>query len=158
MSTILIGKSDLASVELDVRFGNRHGMIAGATDTGETVSLMFLAESFSPLGVPVVLADVKGDLAGLSQPANSPPNDKFKARLDKLGLKDWKPQANPVVFSDLYGKPGHLFDLTKSRVVRQQIEERIGIRFVDVRYERRCCQRTWRLVCIKTSSLAGSVG
>ena len=107
MSTILIGRNDSTSVELDARFGNRHGMIAGATGTGKTVSLMVLAEGFSRLGVPVFVADVKGDIAGLSQAAASPPSDKLQARLDKLGLKDWKAQANPVVFWDLYGKLGH---------------------------------------------------
>ncbi len=106
MSTILIGKSDSASVELDVRFGNRHGMIAGATGTGKTVSLMVLAEGFSRLGVPVVLADVKGDMAGLAK-ESVPASDKLQARLDKLGLEDWKPQANPVIFWDLYGELGH---------------------------------------------------
>lgn len=106
MSTILIGKSDSAAVELDARFGNRHGMIAGATGTGKTVSLMVLAEGFSRLGVPVVLADVKGDMAGLAK-ASAPASDKLQARLDKLGLKDWEPQANPVIFWDLYGELGH---------------------------------------------------
>lgn len=107
MSTILIGRNDSASVELDARFGNRHGMIAGATGTGKTVSLMVLAEGFSRLGVPVVLSDVKGDLAGLSQAASLPPSDKLQTRLNKLGLDDWQAQANPVIFWDLYGEQGH---------------------------------------------------
>jgi DNA helicase HerA-like ATPase len=106
VNDILIGKNASASVALDPRFGNRHGMIAGATGTGKSVSLMVLAEGFSRLGVPVVLADVKGDLAGLSQPAGVP-GDKLKARLVKLGLTGWAPAANPVVFWDLYGKLGH---------------------------------------------------
>jgi len=103
---ILIGKNEITAVELDPRFGNRHGMIAGATGTGKTVSLMVLAEGFSRLGAPVFLADVKGDIAGMSQAA-SPPGDKLKARLEKLGIgKSWQPAANPVVFWDLYGKLG----------------------------------------------------
>ncbi len=107
MNEILIGKNDATSVALDPHFGNRHGMIAGATGTGKSVSLMVLAEGFSKRGVPVFLADVKGDLAGLSQAATSPPSDKLKARLDKLGIADaWRPAANPVVFWDLYGKLG----------------------------------------------------
>ncbi|MGN6236802.1 helicase HerA-like domain-containing protein [Dyella sp.] len=106
MSQILIGRNDSTSVSLDPRYGNRHGMIAGATGTGKSVSLMVLAEGFSRLGVPCFLADAKGDLAGLAVAAGEP-GDKLKARLDKLKLSDWKPQANPVVFWDLYGKLGH---------------------------------------------------
>jgi DNA helicase HerA-like ATPase len=107
MNNILIGRNDTTAVELDPRFGNRHGMIAGATGTGKTVSLMVLAEGFSRLGTPVFVADVKGDIAGMSQPAASPPGDKLTARLAKLGIeKSWQPDANPVVFWDLYGKLG----------------------------------------------------
>jgi len=106
MSQILIGRNDSTSVSLDPRYGNRHGMIAGATGTGKSVSLMVLAEGFSRLGVPCFLADAKGDLAGLAMAAGEP-GDKLKARLDKLKLTDWKAQANPVVFWDLYGKLGH---------------------------------------------------
>ncbi|RAP59186.1 helicase HerA-like domain-containing protein [Oleiagrimonas sp. MCCC 1A03011] len=106
MDNILIGKNDDAAVELEPRFGNRHGMIAGATGTGKSVSLMVLAEGFSRRGVPVFLADVKGDLAGLSQPAPAP-GEKLRARLDKLGLNGWSPSANPVVFWDLYARLGH---------------------------------------------------
>ncbi|MET0503986.1 MAG: helicase HerA-like domain-containing protein, partial [Luteibacter sp.] len=106
MPTILIGRNDDAAVELDSRYGNRHGMIAGATGTGKSVSLMLLAEGFSRLGVPCFLADAKGDLAGLAMAAGAP-SDKLAARLAKLGLHDWKPQANPVVFWDIYGKAGH---------------------------------------------------
>ncbi|MBS0380951.1 MAG: DUF853 family protein [Proteobacteria bacterium] len=106
MSDILIGRNDATAVELDPRFGNRHGMIAGATGTGKTVSLMVLAEGFSRLGTPVFMADVKGDIAGMSQAAG-PAGDKLKARLEKLGIdKAWQPAANPVVFWDLYGKLG----------------------------------------------------
>ncbi|WP_267220574.1 helicase HerA-like domain-containing protein [Dyella silvae] len=106
MTDILIGRNDHASVNLDARYGNRHGMIAGATGTGKSVSLMVLAEGFSKLGVPCFLADAKGDLAGLSMPA-AEPGDKLKARLAQLGITDWKPQANPVIFWDIYGKLGH---------------------------------------------------
>ena len=106
MTDILIGRNDSTSVGLDPHYGNRHGMIAGATGTGKSVSLMVLAEGFSKLGVPCFLADAKGDLAGLAMAANAP-GDKLKARLDKLQLADWKPQANPVIFWDIYGKLGH---------------------------------------------------
>jgi DNA helicase HerA-like ATPase len=103
VNEILIGKSDV-EVWLHARYANRHGMVAGATGTGKSVSLMLMAEGFSRLGVPVFLADVKGDLAGLSQAGTM--SDKLKARIDKLGI-DWTPTANPVVFWDIYGKLGH---------------------------------------------------
>jgi hypothetical protein len=106
MTEILIGRNDSTSVSLDAQYGNRHGMIAGATGTGKSVSLMVLAEGFSRLGVPCFLADAKGDLAGLAMAAGEP-GDKLKARLAKLKLTDWKAQANPVIFWDIYGKLGH---------------------------------------------------
>ncbi len=104
MSDILIGKGE-ENVYLLPKYANRHGMVAGATGTGKSVSLMLLAEGFSKLGVPVFLADVKGDFAGLSQPGVM--SEKLKARLEKLGVTDWAPMANPVVFWDIYGKAGH---------------------------------------------------
>ncbi len=84
---------------------NRHGLIAGATGTGKTVTLQLLAENFSRLGVSVFSADVKGDLAGLSRPANR--NSKIEHRLEKLKLTGFQPQAAPVVFWDLAGINGH---------------------------------------------------
>ena len=115
MPDILIGRNDTADVSLDPHYGNRHGMVAGATGTGKSVSLMVLAEGFSRLGVPCVLADVKGDLAGLAMAA-SEPDDRIKARLSKLRLPDWQPQANPVIFWDLYGKRGHPLRTTVSEM------------------------------------------
>ncbi len=103
MNEILVGKSD-QDVWLHAKYANRHGMIAGATGTGKSVSLMVLAEGFSKLGVPVFLADVKGDLAGLAQAGAI--GAKLKERIDRLGI-DWVPNANPVVFWDIYGKLGH---------------------------------------------------
>ena len=112
MNDILIGKGD-SEVFLLPKYANRHGMVAGATGTGKSVSLMLLAEGFSKLGVPVFLADVKGDLAGLSQAGVM--NDKLKARIDKLGF-DWAAGANPVVFWDIYGKGGHPVRATVSEM------------------------------------------
>src|SRR5438874_6871514 len=81
---------------------NRHGLIAGATGTGKTVTLQTLAESFSTRGVPVFMADIKGDLAGMSQPgANNP---KIIARAKELDLGDFKGEACPVVFWDVFGE------------------------------------------------------
>jgi DNA helicase HerA-like ATPase len=106
MTEILIGRNESTQVTLDPRYGNRHGMIAGATGTGKSVSLMLLAEGFSKIGVPCFLADAKGELAGLAMPA-AEPGETLKARLEKLCITDWKPQADPVVFWDIYGKLGH---------------------------------------------------
>ena len=116
MNEILLGKTvpDSRDVFLHARYGNRHGMIAGATGTGKSVSLMVMAEGFSRLGVPVFLADVKGDLAGLSQAAVI--TDKLKPRLEKLGLTNFAPAANPVVFWDIYGKLGHPVRATVSEM------------------------------------------
>ena len=104
MSSIQLGKGG-QDVYLLAKYGNRHGLIAGATGTGKSVSLMVLAEGFSRLGVPVFLSDVKGDLAGLSQSAVI--SEKLQARIDRLGLTDWKAEASPVVFWDIYGRNGH---------------------------------------------------
>ncbi|MBS0487562.1 MAG: DUF853 family protein [Proteobacteria bacterium] len=118
-NAILLGKSQLPDsatpeIYLQAKYGNRHGMIAGATGTGKSVSLMVMAEGFSRLGVPVFLADVKGDLAGLSQAAVV--TDKLKPRLEKLGITNFTPAANPVVFWDIYGKLGHPVRATVSEM------------------------------------------
>ena len=84
---------------------NRHGLIAGATGTGKTVTLQRLAEQFSSIGVPVFMADVKGDLSGLGAAGMS--SEKLKARLDQLKIDDWQPQACPTVFWDIFGVQGH---------------------------------------------------
>jgi len=103
MEQIFLGKGDI-KVYLQAALANRHGMVAGATGTGKSVSLMVMAEGFSRLGVPVFVADVKGDLAGLSQAGSS--NGKITERVQKLEM-DWTPRANPVEFWDIYGVKGH---------------------------------------------------
>ena len=87
------------------KMANRHGLIAGATGTGKTVTLQSMAEGFSALGVPIFMADVKGDLAGMSQAGGG--NPKVDARVAQLGLTDFRPQAYPVTFWDVFGKKGH---------------------------------------------------
>jgi DNA helicase HerA-like ATPase len=104
MSEILIGKGD-KPVYLLTKYANRHGMIAGATGTGKSVSLMVLAEGFSKLGVPVFLADVKGDLAGLAAAGSATP--KLSERLTRLGLDPPAWAAVPVTFWDVFGEAGH---------------------------------------------------
>ena len=101
---IRIAKADVFQYILP-KMANRHGLIAGATGTGKTVTLQTLAEGFSRLGVPVFMADVKGDLSGMSQAGGG--NPKVDARVQLLGLTDYKPQASPVTFWDVFGKKGH---------------------------------------------------
>ena len=95
------------SLRLD--YANRHGLIAGATGTGKTVTLQILAEGFSAAGVPVVLSDVKGDLSGLaaSGRADFKLHDAFTARADTIGLNPYSYGAVPVTFWDVFGEQGH---------------------------------------------------
>ena len=115
---ILLGKSvttpQSGQVFLQPRLGNRHGLVAGATGTGKTVTLMTLAEGFSRIGVPVFLADVKGDVAGLAAAGGS--NEKLQARIDQIGIGDYRNEANPVVFWDLFGVSGHPVRATISEI------------------------------------------
>ncbi len=104
LSDLLIGKGELQKFLLP-GYGNRHGLITGATGTGKTVTLQILAEGFSKIGVPVFLADVKGDLSGLSQAAG--PHRKITERIDKIGIENYQSRAYPIVFWDLFGKSGH---------------------------------------------------
>lgn len=99
-----IGKGE-KTVELLSRMSNRHGLIAGATGTGKTISLKVLAEHFSDIGVPVFLADVKGDLASLAEPGSM--NDKLKERIDTIGLESFSFSSFPIRLWDVYGKLGH---------------------------------------------------
>jgi len=92
-------------IHLLPQLANRHGLIAGATGTGKTVTLQRLAEGFSRIGVPVFMADVKGDLAGLSQPGEA--KGKIKERIEQLGLNNFAFEACPVVFWDAFGTQGH---------------------------------------------------
>lgn len=93
---------------------NRHGLVAGATGTGKTVTLQTMAESFSRIGVPVFVADIKGDVSGISQPAGD--NPKIKARVEQLGLTDWAASGNPVTFWDVFGEQGHPVRTTVSEM------------------------------------------
>ncbi|MGE8287797.1 MAG: helicase HerA-like domain-containing protein, partial [Stenotrophomonas sp.] len=116
MDPILLGKgvTDDIAVTLLPRFGNRHGLIAGATGTGKTVTLMTLAEGFSRLGVPVFMADVKGDVAGLAVPGEG--GEKLAQRAAEIGVDGYAPAASPVVFWDLYGQQGHPVRTTVSEM------------------------------------------
>lgn len=115
---LFVGKAVTTDAGGDVvllpKYGNRHGLVAGATGTGKTVTLMTLAEGFSRLGVPVFLADVKGDVAGLAVAGT--PSEKLAARVAQLGMTDYRNEAAPVVFWDLWGKAGHPVRTTVSEM------------------------------------------
>jgi uncharacterized protein len=111
MNEILIGKGDVP-VNVLAKYSNRHGLIAGATGTGKSVSLMVLAEGFSRMGVPVFMADVKGDVSGLAMAGVS--NEKIASRVELIGIEGYVNEASPTVFWDLYGKKGHPIRTTVS--------------------------------------------
>jgi DNA helicase HerA-like ATPase len=121
---IFIGKGD-RPVYLLPRLANRHGLIAGATGTGKTVSLQILAEDFSRRGVPVFLSDVKGDLSGISQTGKA--NPKLQARADDIGLENYRFEAFPVVFWDLFGKKGHRLRATVSEMGPLLLARMLGL-------------------------------
>ncbi len=116
MDSILLGKgvTDDMLVNLNLKFGNRHGLVAGATGTGKTVTLMTLAEGFSRSGVPVFVADVKGDVSGLAVAGDG--GEKLLQRARDIGIDDYAPGGSPVVFWDLYGKLGHPVRTTVSEM------------------------------------------
>jgi len=113
MNHILIGKGE-RPVNLLAKYGNRHGLVAGATGTGKTISLQVLAEGFSRLGVPVFMADVKGDVSGLALAGVT--NEKIQQRVANIGIEDYVNEANPVVFWDVFGKAGHPVRTTISEI------------------------------------------
>jgi DNA helicase HerA-like ATPase len=110
---IVIGKGDTQQL-LRLSLANRHGLIAGATGTGKTVSLQILAEGLSDRGVPVFMADVKGDLAGISMAGA--PNPKLDERAATVGLADYARRGFPTVFWDLLGEQGHPIRTTVSEM------------------------------------------
>ncbi|OGP76194.1 MAG: ATP-binding protein [Deltaproteobacteria bacterium RBG_16_49_23] len=110
---ILIAKGKY-DVLLLPKMANRHGLIAGATGTGKTVTLRVLAEQFSRTGVPVFMADIKGDLSGLPLPGGE--NPKVVERVSKLGLKDFSFEKYPVTFWDVWGEQGHPVRTTVSEM------------------------------------------
>lgn len=97
-----------------LKWANRHGLIAGATGTGKTITLQALAEGFSREGVPVFMADVKGDLTGLCQPSSS--EDFVLKRVALIGLEGFKPAACPCAFWDVFGEKGHPVRTTISEI------------------------------------------
>jgi len=111
--TLLIGKGDVP-VSLRLKYANRHGLIAGATGTGKTVTLQILTEGFSRAGVPVFLADVKGDLSGLATAGET--KSFIDKRAETIGIAPMSYRGLPVVFWDLFGAQGHAIRATVSEV------------------------------------------
>ena len=105
VSPLVIARHQENELALLPGLANRHGLITGATGTGKTITLQVLAERFSSIGVPVFMADVKGDLSGLAAPGVDSP--KLKQRLDSLGVSDWAPAKFPAAFWDVSGAQGH---------------------------------------------------
>ena len=108
--TIFIGSdTDGVRQELRLKKANRHGLIAGATGTGKTITLQILTEGFSKQGVPVFAVDVKGDLSGISQSGSETHklHEKLISRSNRIGLEDYSYRVFPTIFRDFYGKQGH---------------------------------------------------
>ena len=112
-AAIFVGAST-ADQYLLLKYANRHGLIAGATGTGKTVTLQTIAEGFSAYGVPVVMADVKGDLSGVSQAGGN--NPRALERAGQLGIEGYAGRAFPTIFWDLFGEKGHPIRTTVSEV------------------------------------------
>jgi len=102
---ILIGKSGDKELAILPDKANRHGLITGASGSGKTVTAKVMAESFSAMGVPVLIADVKGDLAGTCLPGED--SEKIQSRLNSLGIEGFQFKGFPTVFWDIFGKDGH---------------------------------------------------
>lgn len=118
MDSIFIGKNAVGPELLNLKRANRHGLIAGATGTGKTVTLQGIIEGFSAAGVPSFVADVKGDLSGLAI-AGSPQSkthDIFAGRAAEIGQQDWAYKDNPAQFWDLFGEQGHPVRTTVSEM------------------------------------------
>src|SRR3990167_5626858 len=105
ISPLLIARNSSTQCELLPGLANRHGLVTGATGTGKTVTLQTLAENFSKIGVPVFMADVKGDLSGISQAGHI--GDKMAAILKERGIEKPEPLACPVTLWDVFGEQGH---------------------------------------------------
>ena len=114
-----------APVYLLPQMANRHGLIAGATGTGKTVSLKVLAEGFSAMGVPVFLSDIKGDLSGMVRPGEH--SDGLAERLAKVGVSSFQYQSFPTVFWDVYGEQGHPVRATVSEMGPLLLSRMLGL-------------------------------
>ena len=112
-------------IYLEPGMANRHGLIAGATGTGKTVTLKVLAEAFSDMGVPVFMADVKGDLSGMCRPGTE--NKHIRRSIDSMGLGNFQYQSYPVTFWDVYGKKGLNVRTTISEMGPELLSRLLGL-------------------------------
>ena len=112
-------------IYLEPGMANRHGLIAGATGTGKTVTLKVLAESFSDMGVPVFLADIKGDLSGMCLPGQE--NKHIRRSIDSMNITDFDYTAYPVRFFDVYGRQGHPVRTTISEMGPELLSRLLGL-------------------------------
>lgn len=127
---IVIAKTaNLKSLAILPNMANRHGLITGATGTGKTVTLQKMAESFSAIGVPVFMADVKGDLSGIGAPGLL--SEKLQSRLVSLDVEDWQARAVPVTFWDVYGEQGHPVRATVASLGALLISRLLGLNDVQ---------------------------
>ncbi|MBI4938659.1 MAG: DUF853 family protein [Nitrosomonadales bacterium] len=126
---LLIAKNAEKELFLLPQMANRHGLITGATGTGKTVTLQSLAESFSRIGVPVFLSDIKGDLSGLCKTGGG--NEKVAARVAQLQLDDFKHRAYPVAFWDVFGETGHPVRATVSDMGPQLLGRMLNLNEVQ---------------------------
>jgi DNA helicase HerA-like ATPase len=127
---LLLGGRNHKQLLMDASMANRHGMIAGATGTGKTVTMQILAEEFSKIGVPVLLADVKGDVSGLACAATAHP--KIDERIEEIAITDYQMLANPVVFWDFYGKLGHPVRATVGELGPLMLSNLLGLNDTQV--------------------------
>ena len=127
---IYMGLAGDKRVELALNMCNRHGLIAGASGTGKTVTMKVMAESFSDAGVPVFLCDVKGDVAGICAPGQS--SEGMEKRIDKFGLRDrFVYQGYPTTFWDVYQEGGHAVRATVSDMGPELLSRILGLTAVQ---------------------------
>lgn len=123
---IYMGLADGQRVEMYPSMSNRHGLIAGASGTGKTITMKVMAESFSDAGVPVFLCDVKGDVAGICAPGVS--NEGMEKRIDKFGIRDtFAYKAYPTTFWDIYQEGGHAVRATVSDMGPELLSRILGL-------------------------------
>ena len=123
---IYLGLADGRRVSMALNMANRHGLIAGASGTGKTITMKVLTESFSDAGVPVFLCDIKGDVSGLAEPGAQ--SESMEKRIDKFGLREsFRYRAYPVTFWDVYGENGHPIRATVSDMGPELLSRILGL-------------------------------
>ena len=122
---ILIGKNDNIDIFIEPKMINRHGIISGASGSGKTITLKVLAESFSNSGIPVLLVDVKGDLAGMCFKGEM--NDNLNKRINDLKLENFEFKEFPTKFFDVYGKYGHPIRTTISNIGSKLLSKMLNL-------------------------------